>query len=160
MDLYGKCISLTFFISLCLSYPLGWLADVVHPLRMLLATLACHIIVTLSGFFLISSPHSFLVAWISHGVLAGCFYTGTASLALRLFPQERFAQFASAAGIIGAPAGILLAPLVGMLIDSSGNAYRVTFLAGAILSGLALLAAWRVHGRFLLLGGPRNYQAP
>jgi MFS family permease len=160
MDLYGKCLALTFAISLLLSYPLGWLADLVHPLRMAIGTVAGYVAVTIFGWFFAHTPQAFLVAWVLHGVLSGCYYTSAASLGQRLFPKSKFAQFASAAGILGAPASMALAPLVGSLIDVSGKVYRHTFAVGAVLGVLALVAGVVVYSRFTRLGGPRHYVAP
>jgi hypothetical protein len=59
-----------------------------------------------------------------------------------------------------APANIVLAPLVGLFIDGSGGAYRLTFIAGCGMSLLAILIAWKVHRQFMQLGGPNGYIAP
>jgi MFS family permease len=160
MAIYGKFLALTFLISLCLSYFLGWLADIFHPLRLSLAALFGYVLVTAWGSFYANTPNSFLTAWVLHGVISGCYFTGAASLAQRLFPHERFAQFTSAAGILAAPASMALAPLVGLALDRSGNHYQYTFVIGCILATLALLTTWSVYRQFLRLGGPQNYTAP
>jgi len=51
-------------------------------------------------------------------------------------------------------------PLVGGLVDATGNAYYHTFTAGCVMAVIALLAAIGVYLRFLSLGGPRDYVAP
>ena len=160
MDAYGKCLALTFMISLVLAYPLGWLADFFHPLRMSIACLVGYIAVTAWGATCARTPETFAVALVLHGVLSGCYYTCAASLALRLFPRSKFAQFASAAGVMGSLAGMALGPLVGTLIDVTGNVYHYTFTTGCVLSLIALAAGWHVHGKFMRLGGPKNYAAP
>lgn len=160
MERYGSCLALTYFVSLCLSYPLGWLADRFHPLRMALATLVGYLLVALWGWFNVQSEQSFTTAWVLHGVLSGCYFTSAASLGQRLFPHERYAQFASAAAMVTAPVNMVFAPLVGLIIDETGNLYRFTFLMGAILASLALGAGLVVHARFMLLGGPTHYQPP
>lgn len=160
MDLYGKCLALTFAISLGLSLPLGWLADLLHPLRMAIGTVAGYVLVTAYGWFFAHTPQSFLIAWVLHGVLSGCYYTSAASLGQRLFPKSKYAQFASGAGILGAPVSMALAPLVGMLIDVSGHVYRHTFAVGGLLGVIALGAGAVVYVRFMRLGGPRHYVAP
>jgi len=157
---YGKCLTLTFAISLVLSYPLGWLADIFHPLRMAMVCLAGYFAVSLWGGIFSTSTNVFLVALVLHGVLSGCFFTCTASLGQRLFPRSKFAQFASAAGAITSLATIVLVPLIGRIIDLTNNTYRYTFLLGAVLSATALVAACFVHAWFIRLGGPENYQAP
>jgi hypothetical protein len=53
-----------------------------------------------------------------------------------------------------------LAPLVGLIIDHTGNVYRHAFTVGAILVALAILSFWSVYTRFQKLGGPKHYVAP
>lgn len=95
-----------------------------------------------------------------HGVLSGTYFTCAASLGQRLFPKNKFAQFASAAGIFGSLATMVMAPAIGFAIDTSGNNYRLTFYIGAGLAALALVMAMYVFGKFACLGGPKNYTAP
>jgi Na+/melibiose symporter-like transporter len=160
MDVYGKYLALTFLISLCLSYPLGWMADLFHPLRMAIGTMLGYALVTAWGWAHADSSHYFLQAWVMHGVLSGCYFTSAASLMQRLFPHEKFAQFASAAGMLMAPMSMAIAPVIGSVIDVSGGVYRYTFAGGCVLSILALVAGLVVHARFMKLGGPKNYVAP
>ena len=160
MDTYGKFLTLTYLISLVLAYPLGWLADRFHPLRVSIAALIGYVLVTGWGFFFATAQTNYVIAMVLHGVLSGTYFTSAASLAQRLFPHERFAQFASAAAILAAPANMALAPVVGAIVDSSGNDYRYTFASGCVLAFTALAASWYVHGKFMKLGGPSGYRAP
>jgi len=160
MDAYGKCMATIFLVSLILAYPLGWLADAFHPLRTGLACLAGYLAVTAWGALYARTPETFAIALVLHGVLSGCYYTSAASLGLRLFPRSKFAQFASASGIIGSLCGMTLGPLIGTMIDVTGNLYHYTFTAGCALSVIALATGWHVHGKFMRLGGPKNYIAP
>ncbi|MGE9292672.1 MAG: MFS transporter [Puniceicoccales bacterium] len=160
MDVYGKYLALTFFISLCLAYFLGWLSDKYHPLRIVIASVTGYVLVTAWGWFYADTAQTFLIAWVLHGVLSGCYFTSAASLPLRLFPHNKFAQFASAAGIIYAPASMLMAPLMGTVIDVSGKVYQYTFAMGCLLAIFAFCSALFVHARFLKLGGPNHYVAP
>lgn len=160
MNAYGKGLALTFLISLCLSYFIGWLADIFHPLRMAMASLVGYGLVTLWGSLYVTSEQSFLVAWVLHGVLSGCYMTSAASLGQRLYPESRFAQFASAASLVGALTFMVAVPLVGLLLDLSGNIYRCTFAVGCALTVFALASLGVVYRKFLKLGGPAGYVAP
>jgi hypothetical protein len=160
MDLYGKMLALTFLISLSLSFFLGWLVDKFHPLRMVMVSLAVYAVVTISGAVYATTAHSFIVAWVLHGVFSGCYYTCVASLGQRLFPHHKYAQFFSASSIFLSLANIILAPSIGWLIDATGRVYRLTFAVGGGLALAALICAWLVHGRFMKLGGPKGYVAP
>ncbi len=160
MEVLGQFITLTYAISLVMAYPLGWLADKFHPLRVSLAALVGYAIVTAWGFFFATSQSTFLVALVAHGVLSGTFFTTAASLGQRLFPHEKFAQFASAAGIIAAPANMALAPIVGWIIDVKADDYRYTFASACVICLTALWAGWHVYRQFMKLGGPKSYVAP
>ncbi|MDR1281006.1 MAG: MFS transporter [Opitutaceae bacterium] len=160
MDLYGKGLALTYLVSLSLAWILGWLADRFHPLRMAIATLAGYALVMVAGWLFATTPTSFFVVWVLHGVLCGSYFTSAASLGQRLFPHSKFAQFASAAGILASSGQMLLGPGVGLLIDATDKNYRHTFSVSIFLSITALLAAGAVHAKFMRLGGPRGYSAP
>jgi len=159
-DLYGKSLALTFAISLAIAYFLGWLCDVFHPLRLSIASLVAYFLVTVYGSIYASTPNAFLIAWVLHGVISGCFFTCSASLGQRLYPHSKFAQFASAAGIVGSIATMIIGPSMGSAIDASGKVYRYTFTMGGVLAGISLIAAWVVYRKFLRLGGPNGYVAP
>ena len=160
MELYGKWMAITFGISLALSFFLGWLADLFHPLRMAMVFLALYIAVGAWGTFSAKTSDTFLVAWVLHIVVSGCYFTSAASLSQRLYPRSKFAQFASAGGILGSVGNIILSPAVGSMIDHSGRSYNLAFAAGGIFALVALATAMLVYRRFTKLGGPKNYAAP
>ncbi|PAW76110.1 MAG: MFS transporter [Verrucomicrobia bacterium Tous-C9LFEB] len=160
MKLYGQAVALTYLISLTLAYLLGWLADRFHPLRMAIGVLIGYALVTAWGWAYAHNAKTFLIAWVLHGVLSGCYFTSAASLSLRLFPHEKFAQFASAAGIFIAVSNIFMGPLLGSMIDRSHGAYRYTFAAAFLLTLIALVAACVVYPMFKKRGGPNSYVAP
>jgi hypothetical protein len=160
MTAYGHCLAVTFTISLCLAYFLGWLADRFHPMRVSMVSLAGYFVVSLAGAILVKTPTSFAVALVAHGVLSGCYFTSAASLAQRLFPRSKFGQFSSAAGLCGSVSMMAIGPAMGAVIDLTGRNYRYTFVIGGMLALVALIAAWMVYVRFMRLGGPRAYTAP
>ena len=160
MDTYGKYLALTFGISLCLSYFIGWLVDKFHPLRMSMAALFAYAVVACLGRLYATTPETFLAAWVAHGVISGCFFTSVASLGQRLYPRDKFAQYASASAMVMSPANMTLAPLVGLLLDRTGKVYHHTFTVGCTMAVIALVLAGFVHHRFMKLGGPKNYIAP
>ncbi len=160
MHLYGKCLALTYCISLGLAYPLGWLADRVHPLRLGIGILVLYAAATLWGGFYARDARMLAVALIAHGVIAGTWATATASLQQRLLPRAEFAQFASAGGIIGNLSWMVLAPIAGFLLDHLHHDYRYTFFMGSFLTLAGLAGCLILHGKFMALGGPRDYAAP
>lgn len=160
MDAFGKAQSLTFFISLCLAYFLGWLADVFHPLRVAIVALLGYLAVVIWGALFVGTQQTFLIGWVLHGVMTGTYFTCAASLGQRLFPHERYAQFASAGGICISLATMFLSPLLGIFIDGSGIGFRYVFITAIGLTLIALFSALCVYRQFMRLGGPANYVAP
>lgn len=158
--LYGHYFFLIYTTSLCLAPILGWLVDIFHPIRMVMATLVAYMLVTIWGGVFTVNSANFLIAFYLHGVISGCYYTSVASLGNRLFPRSRFAQFASAAGILSSLAGIVFAPVMGTFIDLSGQMFRLTYFVGFAFSVIALLLALLVYRSFTRYGGTKNYVAP
>jgi len=160
LPLYGKCLALTYCISLVLAYPLGWLADKIHPLRLAIGVLVLYAMVGLWGGLFARDSQTYAIALVAHGAVAGIWNTATASLNMRLLPKAEFAQFASAAGIVASLMWMTLAPVSGFLLDHFHQDYRYTFFMGFGLSIIGLLGCLIVHGKFMALGGPSNYVAP
>lgn len=161
MDLYGKAVALTYLISLCLTFPLGWLADRFHPLRVGIAVLFLHTGLMAWACFAVNDARSYLVSLVAAGVVSGSYYTGAAStLQQHLFPREHFAQFSSASLIFDGIGRFCLAPVLGFIIDATGTNYRYIFVMGLGLTISAVALAYRVLQRFKSLGGDAGYAAP
>jgi MFS family permease len=138
LEAYGRIFVVMFVCSFVLAYPLGWLADRYHPLRVGCVALVGYAIAGAAGFWLIADQGSFGAALLAHGILSGCFFTGTAAVCQVIFPRLSFAQFAAAAGMVNSLLQILLGPLLGWFLDLTGNAYRYTFVIGALIALAAL----------------------
>jgi len=159
-ETYGNCLAVTYAISLALAWPLGWLADRVHPLRIGIVVLILYALVTLWGGLFAVDANMFALALVAHGVVAGTWATGIASLAQRMLPRAEFAQFASAGGIVANLMWITLAPVSGFILDRLHHDYRCTFFMGFALAILGLIGCLVVHAKFMALGGPKNYIPP
>lgn len=158
--LLGKYFFTTYAISLVLSIPLGWLADLFHPLRVGLVVLVVHGAVLLWGGLCIRDAHTFAIGFITTGVLAGTWMTSTASLQQRIFPRLRYAQFDSAMWLVGHLALIVVAPIMGEILDLTGHVYRYTYLTSFVLVVFTFLTGLVVYRKFVQLGGPHHYVAP
>lgn len=158
--LYGRYLALTYAISFCLSYGLGWLSDRYHPLRIATGSIGLYAIATLWGGFSARTPGTFAVALVAHGVLSGCLFTTIVPTFQMLFSKERFGEFYSAANVLGGLCAMIVPPAVGVLLDATGHLYRETFLIGGILGLLGFFGMLVVHRNFMALGGPGHYRAP
>jgi MFS family permease len=160
MERYGELRSITYAISITLAFVIGWLADKFHPLRVGLVALGIYSLIALWAGLFATGVSSFSVAYVAHGVISGIFFTGTASLFPRLFPRAKFAQFASAAGIILAMGFICVPPVVGKVLDLSDHAYHYTFVIGGSVAAAGFVLFFVVYRQFVALGGSRNYTPP
>jgi len=160
MDTYGKCIALTYVFSLTLAYPLGALADRLHPLRLGLWVTALYSVAMLWAGLVVDDAKTFMIFFVAHGVIAGGYLTVIASLGQRLYPKMMFAQFASAWGLMFGVGYILTTPLMGLVLDASGHDYRLTFLAAGSIAALGVAAFVVSYKRFLRLGGHESYVPP
>ena len=157
---YGDHVATAYTVSLVLAYFLGVLADRFHPLRMGIVSLALYLAVAVWAAFYAMDPRNFGIAFVAHVVLSGMYFTTTASLPQRLFPQERFAQFVSAFGILGSVASMIMPLVLGAALDWNGRHYQATFVWGAGLSAVALAGMAVLYVHFLRLGGPKGYTPP
>lgn len=160
MGAYGKILAGGFVVSLLTSYPIGSLADRFHPLRIALAALLVYFPLCIWAVIWARTSGTFAFGFAIHVIISGIFFTGTASLGQRLFPKERFAQFASAGQMILGLLTMLLPPMTGLILDMSGHAYQLTFLVGAILCLLAVASFLVVMKYFHRLGGDAAYHPP
>lgn len=160
METYGRCVAVTYLISFSLSYFMGWLADAFHPMRVAMGCLLFYAAVAAWCALYATTPQTFGVAIMLHGVASGCYFISAASLGKKLYPHSRYAQFDSASDAIGSVATMVTGPAVGLLIDTTGDSYRHAYAVGSVLSLLALGSAFFVHARFVRLGGVRTYVAP
>ena len=157
---YGKYLALTYSISFCLSYLLGWLADRFHPLRIATIAIGLYAAAAIFGGIFARTPATFAAAFVAHGVLSGCLFTSLVPTFQMLFPKARFGEFYSAGNLLVGLCFMVLPPAVGALLDATGHVYRETFLLGGFLGIIATLAMVIVHQQFMALGGPKRYVAP
>ncbi len=159
LENFGLFTAASFGISIAISYPLGMLADRFHPLRCGIVITSVYAASSLASGIWVQGEAGFAAALIAHTVLSGAYFTLTASLLLRLFPQSRFAQYQSAQMILFTIVSSSMVPLVGKLIDIAGD-YRLIFYAGALLSLLTAVLLYCCFVRFKRYGGDANYVAP
>jgi MFS family permease len=157
---FGKCTALTYCFSLVLSYPIGWLADRFHPLRLSLLFVTLYALAMGISYLLVHDARTFAFALVAAGVIVGCINTSSASIGQRLLPRDKFAEIGSAGGVLNSVVFIFVAPSIGFILDHEHSNYRDTFLMGFILSALALAVLAVLYRKFMALGGPKNYVAP
>lgn len=156
---YANATAMTYLCSIVLSFPLGWLIDRLHPLRVGLVVLGLYACAMLAGWVVTHNAETFKVFFLLHGILAGAIFTTTTALLPRLLPRSSFAQLSTVSAALTSLMQVLVMPVTGVLIDWLGGDFRTTFLmAGTI--GVAAIGMWLVVMRqFNALGGVQGYVA-
>lgn len=157
---YGHALAITYIISLCLAFPLGWLADRFHPLRIGFIALVLYAASMVVGWFMISTPLSFKVFFVIHGVVSGTFFTSTAALLLMMLPRSRFTEYAAGFGALAALMTMAVSLAMGQAIEIAGKDFRIMFIAGGLLATLALVGWVFLWRDFAALGGVAGYKPP
>ena len=147
MQTYGRYLTLTYVISFALSYGLGWLADRYHPLRVGIVSAALYATVMIWGGLFATTPATFAVAFVAHGVVSGCFFTVQVPIFQRLLPAAKFGQLFSAANLLLGLGSVVLPATIGQFLDVTGNVYRHTFLTGGVIGLMGFVALIEVHRR-------------
>lgn len=157
---FGHLQAISYGISLLQAVPVGWLVDKFHPIRVGMVALVLHGAGALYGGLYGFNPHAFGIAFVLTTVFSGTYFTATAAYAQLLLPRSKFAQYASAMGIVGALGTMLMSTVSGLLLDWSHHQYRYTYTAGFVMDVLALLITIVLYQKFKALGGVKNYVAP
>jgi len=157
---YAKVIALTYLCSICIAFPIGWLADRFHPLGVGIVALTLYSISMLSGWVCVDDARTFSLFLLIHGIGAGVFLTCTASLLPKLLPADRFSELAAASAALTALMTVCLTLSVGALVDWAGRDFRLIFLASGVVSGLAVMGWIWLLRDFKRLGGVHNYVVP
>lgn len=190
--IYGKLLAITYTFSICLSVPLGMLADRFHPIRTGLVSLLAYALTMISGsvvlqttlgtsigafcqahplsalwgwfaFFDTLSPEAvaFSIIFILHGVVSGCYFTLTASIALRLFPRSLFAQFNSANSLVTSMGTMSIGgPMIGLLLDIQLSNYLWIFPVATLITLITACGYLKIYTYYKRFGGDSCYVAP
>jgi maltose/moltooligosaccharide transporter len=160
LRMFGMAQSAQFMLSLIQSYPLGWLADKVHPIRLTLCSMIFYAVASLLSYKLVHTPLQLAVASVFIGTSSGWWLTANGPFCMSLFPKIEFAQFYAAAGMASSAGMLLVAFLCGRFLDKANHHYRYILLWMAVLAVFSFVATWIVYRKFIKLGGFKSYVAP
>ena len=101
-----------------------------------------------------------MIFFVAHELTIMAFNNLMASYTQRLFPKALYAQFNSALLMLLAIAAVLIAPVVGVILDGLDHNYVYVFILGAAIGVVGLFSLFKVYRYYLKYGGDENYQAP
>ncbi|MGH7995729.1 MAG: MFS transporter [Opitutaceae bacterium] len=160
MATYGKLAALQLGLSLLQSYPAGWLADRIHPLRMVILTLSLCLAASLAAFVFVHDAKSFAIAFVGYGTITGLWGTVKEAVPPLVFPQHRFGTLYSAMAAVNAVAIIVGGPVFGWTLDRLHQDYRYIYLFAAACFLPAVGGTLVVYRKFLAYGGPGGFRPP
>ena len=160
MGTFGKITAGIFFAAVLMSFGLGFLADKFHPIRTGIASISVLLVIQISAWFMIRDIPTFVIFFVAHELTMMAFNTLMASYTQRLFPKALYAQYNSALQMLLAIAAVLIAPVVGVILDALDHDYVYVFILGASIGLVGLFSLIKVYRYYLQYGGDKNYQAP
>jgi MFS family permease len=160
MATLGKYGAAQLLVSLLQAYPVGWLSDRFHPLRLTIVSLVLLAVATAVAFLTVHDGPTFGIALVACGSLTGFWLTSSSSLPAVLFPRQKFAVLNSARLTAGSVGTLVAGPACGWMLDLLHRDYRYLFVWWWVFIVLSLGATVAVYRRFVRLGGPGNYVPP
>lgn len=173
-DDFGKVFGAAGFIGIFLMYPMGYLVDRFHPLRVMLAAkIGFVVVVSVQLIFLFHNFPRNTAFWIYAAAAGIAIPINVANSAaylpmyMRIFPHEKFGQLCAANAMcasFGTMAGGLLA---GIYLDTMKTVfpdgdyyYRFVPAWHVVFMFLALLTTILVFREWKKLGGDASYRPP
>jgi MFS family permease len=135
----GRLLATSYALSIGLSSVIGWLVDRYSAASVTVWAMGLYVCVACGGFLAVHDLQSFAVVYVLHVVVAGSYYTASASLPMVLFPRARFLQFDGAKRFLFSTSNIVLSFLLGPVLDTTGHFYGLTLVAGGLLAGTSLV---------------------
>jgi len=160
MGTFGKITACIFLVAVLLSFGLGFLSDKFHPIRMGIASMSLLLVVQVTAWLSIHNITTFIIFFALHEQVIMAFNTLMASYTQRLFPRPLYAQFNSALQMTMAVASVMLAPMVGTILDLLNHQYVYVFIINAVIGSFGLFSLFRVFRYYLKYGGDSAYRAP
>lgn len=160
-DELGKQVSTPqLFCSLLLGYPVGWLCDKVHPIRVAIIATLLYAGMASVAFVYIRDARSFTILQIICGSLAGAWATAYVPLSQVIFPKLQFASFFSAMTVCISLSLMLASAVTGKGLDLLHHDYRYIYLWASVFCVLSLICMLVVYRKFNAFGGTKGYVAP
>jgi len=174
LDQVGKVAGIAGFVSVALMYPVGWMIDRYHPIRVALGAQAVGGLIAAGQLvFLFHEFPKETVFWV-YAVLAGSAIAVNIAivgvslpLVMRIFPHDRFGQFCAANAQSSAVGWIVGGSLAGAFLDlmkrffpQADYYYRFVPVWTICFAALSVGAMALVYREWQKLGGDQGYQPP
>lgn len=170
----GKVAGAAGVIGILLMFPMGFLVDRFHPLRVMLAAkIGLSLVLSVKFVFLFHEFSKPVAFWIYACAAALALPINVANIAatlpmlMRLFPKEKFGQFCAANAMCSAVATMAGGVLAGSFLDLMKKQfsdhdyyYRFVPVWNVFFMLLAIVAMIAVFREWKRLGGDKAYKSP
>ena len=157
LQTYGKILSYGGVVALILAFPLGYLVDRFHPIRIYMAGMIAVIITNLVGFFLVRDTETFLIFSLLLAAVYALQTTSTLPLFAAIYPPKKYGQFSSAGAMVNAMMLVVFNWLAGKFIDWIGD-YRYIYMWDFIFTSVAMAGMYLVYRQWKKQGGAEHFQ--
>ena len=162
----GDVMAAVSFATMFLTYPAGWLADKIHPLRITMVSGLLLVPAYFACFLFLTDLNSFVITtWVT-SILTVLFQAATLPLYVSLFPMEKYGQFGSANAMLRSGAVVIGGFVVGFFLDamtgsgSNRDGYRWMYFWFTIWQLFGMLCLVGVYVLWKRRGGMAGYTAP
>ncbi len=160
MTRYGEAAALQMSLSFVLAFPIGWLVDKFHAVRVTAVALVVYAALALWVFLCVRDVEVYWWVVVFGGSSAGAVVTASTALNPILLPKESFAQHYGASSMVRLFGLSLTGPVCGWFFDACGHQYRYIYLAASVGSFFAFAVLLWIWARMRRYGGLNNYVAP
>jgi len=152
MEHLGHIFAYTGMISILALYPIGWLCDRFTPMYVMLGAIMILCAGSIMAPILVHEEMGYLVYSLSFSLPVMAWNLSQRAASMKLFPAEKFGQFAGAVNVFSCGALIVGNILIGVVMDLTHSNYRMAFFWTALISCIAIfpmtlvIRAWKQHG--------------
>src|SRR5207302_504646 len=158
LEAYGKVMATRDLVQIAIFLALGPVVDKLHPMRAGLAGFILMFATVVCSFLFIHSAKSFSVWVVITFAMVAIYQGATGALGPRLLPRSHYGQFCAASALVFHFGQMLLAPMLGVLMDNFGNA--VVFPWFFCFSAVGIVFLCLLYSDWKKLGGDEGYVPP
>ncbi|MES2309785.1 MAG: MFS transporter [Verrucomicrobiota bacterium] len=148
----GKSFTYGLIVSAILYFIFGWLCDKMNPLLVVVCSLVGFVFISIGSYFLIQGKTSWIIYSMVSMIPGVALGIGSNITGMRIFPRERYGQFAAGSNVFGCGSQILFNFLSGKFMDWTGSNYRLIFLWSFTFFLLATFYFMKVYRESKKLG--------
>lgn len=159
LDQIGKIGFWCGLVGMAVMFPIGYISDRFHPLRMVILGSAGMVVTALLCFFFLHDQRTMMIFLALSTPAGTLFATANLPMYAALLPKDRYGQFCSAQAMCNAVGMIVGSAAAGLFMDFMKD-YRYVFIWQATFIAVSLIPMTFVYLGWKRHGGMTGYVAP